>query len=166
MFFLLKLIRSCALDLSLGNRLGLDPLNCLEYQNLIQSIERVADHVSAMAKSIVELLTSEVMLTTNVSEGLVKAAEMAFSSYDLAVRCFLSSNVEPTNEIIDNEIIINNFCRELTPMPMMDAFKGTSSLSDVISIRESIKRISQYASDIAEMTIDRAYKNNRNTRSY
>lgn len=159
MFFLLRLIRSCALNLSLGNRLGLDSLDCLEYQNLVQSIERVADHVSTIAKNIVELVTSEAKLTANVSEGLIKAAEVAFSSYDLAVRCFLSSNVEPTNEIIDSELVINDLCGELTPMPMTDEDKGTSALSDVISIRESIKRISQYASDIAEMTIDRAYKN-------
>jgi phosphate uptake regulator len=107
MFFLLRLIRGSAQNLSLGNHLGLDPLNCLEYQNLVQSIERVADYVSAMAKSIVELVTGEVKLKTNVSEGLIKAAEVAFSSYDLAVRCFLSSDVEPTNEIIDSELIIN-----------------------------------------------------------
>jgi phosphate uptake regulator len=91
MFFLLRLIRSCALDLTLGSRLGLDPLDCLEYQSLIQSIERVADHVSVMAKSVLELLDSEVKLTANISDGLLKAAEEAFSSYDLAVHCFLSS---------------------------------------------------------------------------
>jgi hypothetical protein len=50
-------------------------------------------------------------------------------------------------------------------MPMIDGDKGASTLSEVISIRESIKRISQYASDIAEMTIDRAYKNILNIRS-
>jgi phosphate uptake regulator len=162
MFFLMRLIRSCALDLSLGNRLGLDSLDCLDYQNLVQSIERVADHISTMAKSIVELVASGVKLTGNVSESLIKAAEVAFSSYDLAVRCFQSSNVEPTNEIIDSELIINNLCGELTPMPMMDGDKSTSALSYVVSIRESIKRISQYASDVAEMTIDRTYKNTQN----
>ena len=164
MFFLLRLIRSSAQNLSLGNRLGLDPLDCLEYQNLVQSIERVADHVSAMAKSTVELINNGVKLATNVSECLIKAAEIAFSSYDLAVRCFLSSDVEPTNEIIDSENIINNLCKELTPMPILDEYKRTTALSEVISIRESIKRISQYASDIAETTIDRTYKNSLNRR--
>jgi phosphate uptake regulator len=165
MFFLLRLIRSSALNPSLGNRVGLDPLDCLEYQNLVQSIERVADHVSDIAKSVVELVNSEVRLTANVSEGLIRAAEAAFSSYDLAVRCFLSSNVEPTNEIIDSELIINDLCGKLTPMPMLEGDRGASALSDVISIRESIKRVSQYASDIAEMTIDRAYKDTARIRS-
>jgi Na+/phosphate symporter len=158
MFFLLRLIRSAALDLSLGNKLGLDPLDCLEYQNLVQSIERVADHVSGIATSIVMLIDSGVKLPVEMLEGLVKAGETAFSSYDLAVRCFLSANVEPTNEIIDGERVIAGIYRELTPLPVMGEGYDASVLSQVINVREGVRRISQYASDIAELTIDRAYK--------
>jgi len=157
MFFLLRLIRSCAQNLSLGNHLRLDPLDCLDYQNLVQSIERIADHISAIAKIIARLTPVEEKLTINVSENLIKAAEMTLASYDLAVRSFLSSNIDSTNEIIDREVIVNNLCNDLIKMPIVDGYKSTS-LSDFSFIKENIKRISQYVSDIAEITIDRAYK--------
>lgn len=155
MFFLLRLIRSAALDLSLGNRLGLDSLDCLEYQNLVQSIERVADHVSVIAASVVALIDSEFKFPKGVLDGLIRAGESAFSSYETAVRCFLSSNVEPTNGVIDGEEKIVEIYEELTPLPVIG---DASIISHVISIREGLRRISQYASDIAELTIDRAYR--------
>jgi phosphate uptake regulator len=158
MFFLLRLIRSAAQDLSLGSKLGIDPLDCLEYQNLVQSIENIADHVAIMATSVVALLDSDFEVPASVYDGILEVAEEVFSSYDLAVRCFLSSNVEPTNEIIDGESLIEGLSRQLTPLPLIGGEGGTSLLAHIISIRESIKRISQYISDIAELTIDRAYK--------
>jgi phosphate uptake regulator len=155
MFFLLRLIRGAAMDLTLGNKLGIDPLDCLEFQNLVQSIERVADHVSSIAVSLVALIDSGVKLPSNVLDGLLSAGDAAFSSYDLAVRCFLSSNVEPTNDIIDGEGKIESIYKGLTPLPVLG---DAAVLSQVISIREGVKRISQYASDVAELTIDRAFK--------
>ena len=92
------------------------------------------------------------------NDGILIAADVAFSSYDLAVRCFLSSNVEPTNEIIDGESLIEDLYRQLAPLPLIGGEGSTSLLAHIISIRESIKRISQCNSDIAELTIDRAYK--------
>ncbi|HIH88207.1 TPA: phosphate uptake regulator PhoU [Candidatus Bathyarchaeota archaeon] len=155
MFFLLRLLRGAARDPSLGGRLGLDPLDCLEFQSLVQSIERVADHVSEVGVSVVALIDGGVKLPPGVFGGLMRAGEAAFSSYDLAVRCFLSSNVEPTNEVIDGEGVIEEIYRELTPLP---ALGDALVVGHVIAIREGVKRISQYASDVAELTIDRAYK--------
>lgn len=158
MFFLLRLIRSAAQDLSLGSRLGIDPLSCLEYQRLVHSIESVADHVAVMATSVVALLDSDFEVPASVYDGILKAADVAFSSYDLAVRCFLSSNVDPTNEIIDEKSLIEGLYSQLTPLPLIGDQGSTSLLAHIISIRESIKRISHYTSDIAELTIERAYK--------
>ena len=158
MFFLLRLIRGAAQDLSLGSRLGIDPLSCLEYQRLVHSIESIADHVAVMATSVVALLDSDFEVPASVYDGILKAADVAFSSYDSVVRCFLSSNVEPTSEIIDGGSLIEGLCRQLTPLPLIGDQGSTSLLAHIIYIRESIMRISQYVSDIAELTIVRAYK--------
>ncbi len=158
MFFLLRLIREAARNPSLGNRLGLDPLDCLEYQNLVQSIERVADHVSGIGVGVVELIEGGVRLPPDILGKLLRAGEVAFKSYDLAVRCFLSANVEPTNDVIDGEREIDDICGGLTPLPDLG---DASALGHVIAIREGVRRISQYASDVAELTIDRAYKYGR-----
>ena len=44
MFYLLRLLRSAAIDPALANHLNIDMLDCLDYQSLVHIIESVADH--------------------------------------------------------------------------------------------------------------------------
>ena len=52
MFFILRLLRSAALRPSLGKKLNLDPLDCMDYQTLVHRIERIADHIVYIVRSL------------------------------------------------------------------------------------------------------------------
>jgi hypothetical protein len=91
------------------------------------------------------------------SRALSRAAEIAFSSYDQAVKGYLTKNVGQTNEIIDRKKLIDELYGGITPLTME---AQPSVLSNIINIRESIKNISHHAARIAELTIDRAYRIN------
>ncbi|UCH57253.1 MAG: AbrB/MazE/SpoVT family DNA-binding domain-containing protein [Candidatus Bathyarchaeota archaeon] len=158
MFFLLRLIRSAAIDPSLGNQLGLDPLDCLDYQTLVHRIERIADHATIIAQSVIALAQSGMEIPKNILEALTKSAEIAFTSYDQAVQGYLSKDIEPTNQIIDRQREIDDLYQGITPLPLFGMPGDASMLSNVINIRESINKISHHTADIAELTIDRAYK--------
>jgi len=158
MFLLLRLIRGAALSPSLANRLNLDPLDCLDYQTLVDKIERIADHTTNAAKSVIALIESGIEVPEDVTAVLLKAAGIAVTSYDRAVHSFLSKDVALTNEIIDKQRAIEEVYKGITPLPLFGDPEEPSILSHIIFIRESMKTISQYAADIAELTIDRAYK--------
>jgi phosphate uptake regulator len=157
-YFLLRLIRGAALNPSLGNQLGLDPLDCLDYQTLVHRIERIADHNANIANSVIALIENKIQIPENVLSTLTKAAKIAFNSYNEAVNGFQSKNIDQTNEIIDRQKKIQELFREITPLPRFGKAGETASLSHVITMRESIKNISHHSADIAEITIDRAYK--------
>jgi phosphate uptake regulator len=156
-FLLLRLIRRVVIDPVLGRKLELDALDCLEYQTIVNTIERIADHANSIAQSVIWIIENDFVIPDNIFNALKKSAEIAFSSYDEAVQGYLNKNVEQTNEIIDRKKVINEIYREITPLPMSEP---TPVLSNVITIRESIKNISHHASRIAELTIDRAYRIN------
>lgn len=158
MFLLSRLIRRAAISPSLAIQLELDPLDCLDYQAIVNKIERIADHNTSIASSLIELIEMGSEVPGRILETLMKSAEMAFDSYDEAVRGFLSKDVSKTNEIIDREREIVELYREITPLPLFGDPYDTSILSKVITIRESIAKISHHAADIAEITIDRAYR--------
>jgi len=160
MFFLLRMIRGAAISPSLGKRLGLDPLDCLDYQTLVHSIEKIADHNASIAQCLVLLIESGIDLPENVLKILTTAAEVAFNSYNQAVDGFMSKDVYPTNDIIDKQIEVESLLVNLTPLPLFGESAEASILANIITIRESIKKISHYTADIAELTIDRAYKLN------
>ncbi|TET73075.1 phosphate uptake regulator PhoU [Candidatus Bathyarchaeota archaeon] len=157
-YFLLRLIRGAALNPTLGKQLGLDPLDCLDYQTLVHRIERIADHTTNIANSVIALIENKMEIPENVLSTLIEAAKIAFTSYDEAVNGFLTKNIDQTNEIIDRQKNIRELFKEITPLPRFEKPSDTASLSQVITMRESIKNISHHAADIAEITIDRAYK--------
>jgi len=158
MYLLLRLIRGAAISPSLAKQLELDALDCLDYQTLVHRIERVADHVTSIAESAIALIESKISVPEKVFDALVRSAEIAFASYEEAVQCFLSEDVGPANEIIDKQKEIEDLYMEITPLPYFGEPNETSILSHVITIRENIMKISHNAADIAELTIDRAYK--------
>jgi len=158
MYFLLRQIRGAAINPSLSNQLGLDMIDCLDYQTLVHRIERIADHATSIANCVIALIESKINMPEKVMTTLNLSAEIAFSSYEEAVNCYMSKDVGPTNDIIDRQKEIANLYMEITPLPHFGEPYETSILSNIITIRESILKVSHHAADIAELTIDRAYK--------
>lgn len=158
MYFLLRLIRSSALSPSLANQLGLDMVDCLDCQTLVHRIEHVADHTANIANSLIYLLQEKLFMPRDVFPVLVKSAEIAFDLYDRAVQSFLSKQVDKTNDIIDGQNEIKQLGDDITPLPFHGEREEKNVLCHICIIRDSIKRVSEYAADIAELTIDRSYK--------
>jgi uncharacterized protein with PhoU and TrkA domain len=104
------------------------------------------------------LIESQIDIPDEIMAILIKASDIAFTSYDKAVQSFLSKDVTPTNEIIDKEKEIEELYKRITPLPVFRTQEETSTIAHIIFIRESIKKISHYAADIAELTIDRTYR--------
>ena len=158
MYFLLRLIRSSALNPSLANQLGLDMVDSLDCQTLVHRIEYVADHIANIANSLIYLLQEKLFMPKDVFPVLVKSAEVAFDLYDRAVQSFLSKQVDKTNDIIDGQKHIDQLGDDITPLPFHGEREEKNVLCHICIIRDSIKRVSEYAADIAELTIDNSYK--------
>jgi phosphate uptake regulator len=158
MYLVVRTLRSAVSNPVLSNQLDLDPLDCLDYQTLVHLIERVADHVANIARSILALYEAETRIPDQLKRILSEAADIAFDSYDRAVHCFLRMDVGPTNDIIDTQVKIRDLYSEITPLPVNGDSNDVSMLTNIVTIRENIMRISNLTADIAELTIDRAYQ--------
>jgi len=158
MYFLLRLIRSAAISPSLANQLGLDMLECLDCQALVHRIEQVADHTTNIANSLIDIFENKMFMPRDIFPVLVESAEVAFNLYDRAIQSFLSKEVEKTNDIIDEQKTIERLGEKITPLPFHGESEEKNVLCHICIIRDSIKRISEYAADIAELTIDSSFK--------
>jgi hypothetical protein len=76
------------------------------------------------------------------------------------VQGYLSKNIEDTDEIIGKKRVIDEIYMRVTPLPVFGGSGETGVLSDVVNIRECLRKISHHAARIAELTIDRAYRVN------
>ncbi len=156
-FLILRMIRLAAIRPALASKLGIDPIDCLDIQTLVHRIERIADHATIMANSLIDLTEEGVEISQEVLSILLESANIAFASYDQAVTSFLLRDVTNTDDVIDKENEIEDLYLKITPLPYEGGLKDTSSISNIVLIRESIRKISHYAADIAELTINRTY---------
>lgn len=158
MYFLLRLIRSAATRPMLAKQLELDMIDCLDSQTLIHRIEQVADHTTNIANGVLNLFEERMFMPKDTYPVLIESAEVAYNAYTRAVDAYLSKNVEDVNEIIDLQAKIEELEQSITPLPYSGESEAKDVLCHICVIRDSIKRISEFAADIAELTIDRTFK--------
>lgn len=155
-FFLLRLLRDALLNPDLAQELGLDPIDCLDYQTLVHRIEYVADHAVTIANNVIMSSGRGLWLSPSVLESLLNFGNMAFDMYNEAVRAFFARDTTASNDVIErlNEMEMLNQKIALSTVSVTEALR----VCMMCIIRESIKRIAECATEIAEITIDHSYK--------
>ena len=156
-FFLLRLLRSAIVDTTLANQLELLPIDCLDYQTLVHRIEHVADHATNIAKNLIMLEGRDQKISDPTLELMLMAGNIAFTSYNEAVEAFFSKKVESSDEIIEGQKRVERMDSDIASKSFLTD-KNALIICATCSIRDSIKRIAEYAADIAEITINQSYK--------
>ena len=157
-FFILRLLRRAALDPTLANQLDLEPFDCLDYQTLVHRIEQVADNATNIAKHIIMLNEERLRISDSLIELMLTAGNDAINYYGKAVEAFFSNDTASSNEIIERQNFIEKLDRKIATWAFLHEKKNPIIICATCSVRESIKRIAEYAADIAEITINRSYK--------
>ena len=157
-FFILRLLRRAALDPALANQLGLEPIDCLDLQTLVHRIEQVADCAANIAKHMIMLSQRQLRISRRLIELMLTAGNSSVDCYDRAVKAFFSKDTASSDEIIEQEKFIEKLDRGIASWAFLHEKKNPVIICATCSIRESIKRIAEYAADIAEINIDRSYK--------
>lgn len=156
-FFILRLLRSASFDPALASQLDLEPLDCLDYQTLVHRVEHVADHAASIAKHIIMLEGRGQKISDSLLKLILTAGKEAFNSYNKAVEAFFSKGVENSDKIIEEQKRIEKLDLEIASRSFLTE-KNAAVICATCSIRDSVKRIAEYAADIAEITINRFYK--------
>ncbi|MEM2103281.1 MAG: phosphate uptake regulator PhoU [Candidatus Bathyarchaeia archaeon] len=156
-YFLLRLVRRAVVDSTLANQIGVEPLDCLDYQTLIHRIEQVSDQAANVAKHIIMIEGARKKISTPLLEKMYLAGRDACDLYDNAVNAVFTKDLKNANEVIENKAKIEKLDREIASLSFLME-KDTEVICACCSIRDSIQRIAEYAADIAEITIHRSFK--------
>jgi phosphate uptake regulator len=156
-FFLLRLLRSAAFNAALANQLSLEPIDCLDYQTIVHRIEHVADHATNIAKNVIMLSGRRQRISDPTLALMMTAGKVAFTSYDMAVEAFFSTNIKDSNKVIEKHREVEMLDSDIASKSFLTE-KNASIICATCSVRDSIKRMAEYAADIAEIAINRFYR--------
>ena len=157
-FFLLRLLRNAAQDAALANELRVDPLDCMDHQTLVYRIEHTADYATDIARHIIMLDGAQQKMPDDVIELMVTAGTEAVDLYVKAVSAFFSKDIPFSVEIMKKQHRIEKLDQEIAAKAFTGKQKNAKLVCAICTIRDNIKRIADCAANIAEISVNRAFK--------
>lgn len=157
-FFIIRLIRNAAQDPLLANELRIDPLDCLDYQALVYSIERAADFAANITRHLIMLDGRQQTVPDDVLELMVTAGNEATDLYEKAVSAFFSKDVAFSVDLMKRQKRVEKLDIEITSKAFTGEQKTAELVCAMCSIRDDIKKIADSAVNIAEIAVNRAFK--------
>lgn len=149
--FMVRQLTMAVLNRSLIQDIGLsDPRDCLVYRVVSKSLERIADHATTIAEMSRSI---ETPLPESLTNDLSKVSGLTSSVLEDALKALYK-----VDAAIANGSIVSAKRLEHDAESVMDKlFEFRLSQKTVVAVRlalESLKRISEYSEDVAEMAIN------------
>ena len=157
-FFILRLLRNAAQNPVLANELRVDPLDCMDHETLVYSMEHAADYAADVARHMIMLNGTKEEIPDEICELMNVAGTLAVDSYAKAVNTFFSKDIRVAVEIIKKQEKIDALDREIASKAFTGKQKNAQLVCAICSIRDNVKRIADSAADIAKIAINRAFK--------
>ena len=157
-FFILRLLRNAAQNPVLANELRVDPLDCMDFETLVYTMEHAADYSAEVARHIIMLDGTKEKIPSDICELMNEAGSLAVDSYAKAVNTFFSKDVPIAVGILKSQQRIDVLDQDIASKSFTGKQKNAQLVCAICSIRDNIKRIADSAADIAEIAINRAFK--------
>jgi phosphate uptake regulator len=149
-FYIVRQLKIAIKNEHLLKEIGLEePRNCLGYRLIAKSVERVADHAVIIAKDIIEMRQP---LNKDTVEKLVSMSNFALEVLDDACLSMFKRDYEAADRAIEKARKVDEM--EKVILRQSARPKDVSELYRIKLISENIRRVAEYASDIAEIVLN------------
>ena len=146
-FYLLAVrqLKASIEDIELSEKIGIrHPRECLGYRLITKSIERVGDHAVKIAKSVLKMDSG-----VSADDSIFKMADLSCKVFERSIDSMAEEDPQAINKIVVEAKKASQFGFSLEPQDC----EGSDSI-ELSMILESLRRVSEYSADIAEVAIN------------
>jgi phosphate uptake regulator len=149
-FYIIRQLKIAIENDHLLKEIGLeDSRSGLGYRLIAKSAERVADHATTIAKDIIEMNRP---LNKEIIEKIAKMSYFALEVLDDACLSMFKRDYNAADKAIEKSKEIDEL--EMSIIDSASRFKDINEIYRIKMITENIKRVAEYASDIAEIVLN------------
>lgn len=149
-FYIVRQLKIAIRNEHLLKEIGLEePRNCLGYRLIAKSVERVADHASIISKDIIEMHRP---LNKDVVDKISNMCYFGLEVLDDACLSMFKRDYEAADRAIEKARKIDELERAI--LRSVSKPKDINELYRIKLITENIRRVAEYASDIAEIVLN------------
>jgi phosphate uptake regulator len=149
-FYIVRQLKIAIKNDHLLKEIGLEePRNCLGYRLIAKSVERVADHAAIIAKDIVEMHRP---INKDIADKISNMCSFALEVLDDACLSMFKRDYEAADRAIEKARKIDDM--EKAILRSVTRPKDVNDLYRIKLITENVRRVAEYASDIAEIVLN------------
>jgi len=149
-FYIVRQLKIAIKNEHLLKEIGLEePRNCLGYRLIAKSVERVADHATVIAK---DFMINPHPLNKDVVDKIANMSYFALEVLDDACLSMFKRDYEAADRAIEKARKIDEM--EKAILRMVSKPRDINELYRIKLITENIRRVAEYASDIAEIVLN------------
>ena len=154
-FFAVRQLKAAVYNRMLIEEMGLsNPRDCLGYRLIVKSIERSADHAARIA-SVIPTLPAQ--SNNKMMEKIVEMSSIAQEIHECSVKTLYKYDPNLINESMKKIEQVISLEDEIIEQLLRLKIEARTMLG-IRLILESIRRIAEYGTDIAEISINLAVK--------
>jgi len=147
-FLLVRILRTVIQSPSLSEKLGILPIDCLDYRLIASFVEAIGDQSLQVAESAVELKGASV--AKELAQLLLKVHKIAFEAHENAIRAVFSRNVAVAEAVRSEREALAEGCNQIEAFLRARAFEHAPY---VLAAASSMRRIYDYSVDIADLVM-------------
>ena len=149
-FYIVRQLKIAIKNEHLLKEIGLEePRNCLGYRLIAKSVERVADHAVVISKDIIE---NPHPLKKDIVEKIASMSYFALEVLDDSCLSMFKRDYEAADKAIEKARKIDEM--EKAILRAVSKPRDVNELYRIKLITENIRRVAEYASDIAEIVLN------------
>jgi phosphate uptake regulator len=149
-FYIVRQLKIAIKNEHLLKEIGLEePRNCLGYRLIAKSVERVADHAVVIAKDVMD---NRHPLNKDVVDKIANMSYFALEVLDDACLSMFKRDYEAADRAIEKARRIYEM--EKAILRVVSKPRDVNELYRIKLITENIRRVAEYASDIAEIVLN------------
>ncbi|MCI0564682.1 MAG: phosphate uptake regulator PhoU [Nitrososphaera sp.] len=149
-FYIVRQLKIAIKNEHLLKEIGLEePRNCLGYRLIAKSVERVADHAATIAKDVIEIHRP---LNKDVMDKIEHMCLFGLEVLDDACLSMFKRDYEAADRAIEKARKIEEM--EKAILRSVSKPRDVNELYRIKLITENIRRVAEYASDIAEIVLN------------
>jgi len=149
-FYIIRQLKLAVQNVKIIRDIGLSsPRDCLGYRVIVKFVERMADHAARIAKNVLSL---EEKPSESVLQTLYEMSTFAQNLFEDAIKALFKKDYALADQVISKTKAI--VALEEKALKEIQSKTKQADISSIRMITESIRRIAEYASDIAEIVLN------------
>lgn len=147
--YIIRQLKLAVVNRKVMNDVGLrGPRDCLGYRLIVKSVERIADHATMISKNSMRLRGR---IENSLVKKLLEIKDLALSSFERSMESLFKEDPELSEKVMESREMITKAENEIAEMIIK---KPHENAVIIRLIAESLRRISEYSCDIAEVVLN------------